>query len=107
MSTHIFLIHIGIPPLVCSQAHEEESESENEDNDDNEEDGWMELESNDTTTICLFCSKQFPDTLIGYTHLKDDHAFDLSAMKAKFKMDQYSFIKVNKLLYFVYYYDSF
>lgn len=54
----------------------------------------MELESNDTTTICLFCPKKFPDTSIAIEHLKD-HAFDLSAMKAKFQMDQYSFIKVN------------
>lgn len=104
MSVTLYSFHVAenfvptdIPPLCPVESSDDEEANENE--DDDAEGGWMELEPNETTTVCLFCVKEFRSTIndglsLAIEHMKSVHAFDLAGMKAKFCMDQYSFIKV-------------
>ncbi|XP_055904636.1 protein arginine N-methyltransferase 1 [Eupeodes corollae] len=65
----------------------EDSDSDNfEDEEDEVEDGEV--------TICLFCDSQFPSIEPAIQHLDVSHGIQLGKLKAKFSMDQYSYIKL-------------
>lgn len=63
------------------------------DSEDNE-DEWEEMETQEEITKCLFCdnSENSVDSCI--EHLKAAHQFDLAVLKGRFRMDQYSYVKV-------------
>lgn len=77
--------------------HRNESESDDDiyDCDDNNGDDWDELEAGEEeSTQCLFCDKVCTSIEQAVEHLAAEHNIDLSVLKGKFHMDQYSYIKV-------------
>ncbi|XP_055375919.1 uncharacterized protein LOC129608448 [Condylostylus longicornis] len=46
------------------------------------------------TTVCLFCETALQNVDEGIVHLRIEHGLDLVKLKQKFKMDQYSYIKL-------------
>lgn len=72
-----------IPKLV------QENCSDGEDSDE-----WLE-DAEEEETIDLFSSKSFKSIENAIEFLKSEYSFDLSEIKAKYSMDQYSFIKVD------------
>ena len=61
---------------------------------DEDEDAWEEMEEQKEVTKCLFCENNEESVELAIDHLKSKHKFDLSQMKTKFAMDQYSFLKM-------------
>lgn len=57
--------------------------------DDSDDDETMEEQ-----TTCLFCPQVIKSIELAMQHIKDDHNVNFCQMKAKFNMDQYSFIKL-------------
>lgn len=78
-----------MPPLVRG------ADESDEGSDDDE--SWLEVDDdnneNATTTRCLFCADNFKSVELAIVHLSAHH-IDLGALKKRFDMDQYSFIKV-------------
>lgn len=71
-----------------------ESDEDNYDCDDNIDD-WDETEEGEEEpTQCLFCDKMCTTIDEAVEHLSVGHRIDLSILKGKFHMDQYSYIKV-------------
>lgn len=75
---------LGIPDLVA----------ECEIDSDEDDDAWEEMEEQKENTKCLFCDKIENSIEVVIDHLAEAHQFILSNLKAKFLMDQYSFIKM-------------
>ncbi|KAL1506743.1 hypothetical protein ABEB36_006048 [Hypothenemus hampei] len=65
------------------------SKSEDEDSD-----GWDEMELGGEQTTCLFCPLQFHTIAVALDHCRTAHDFDLLALKNKYNMDCYSYIKM-------------
>lgn len=70
--------------------HHIECESDEDDNNDD----WDEMETEEEPTQCLFCNEISKSIEEAIVHLKTQHHIDLSVLKGKFHMDQYSYIKV-------------
>lgn len=72
--------------------------SKYKENDDDDEEGddddWNEMEQDQEPTQCLFCSKISDSIELAIQHLESGHNIDLSSIKDRFNMDQYSYIKV-------------
>lgn len=66
------------------------SGSEDEGNDDE----WNEMEQDQEPVRCLFCADIVDSVDLAIQHLKAGHQIDLDAIKQKFNMDQYSYIKM-------------
>lgn len=62
--------------------------------DDDDENNWNELEEPEEPIQCLFCTEMLKSIEIGIEHLNIVHQFDLSAIKQKFNLEQYSYIKM-------------
>jgi len=68
--------------------------------DSDDDDKWEEIKDDDNIdednepTNCLFCNEIFPKIDLAIEHLKLEHHFDLAEIKAKFNMDEYSYIKL-------------
>lgn len=71
-----------IPKLVLQTC------SDGEDSDE-----WLE-DAEEEETVDLFSSKTFKSIENAIEFLKSEYSFDLCDIKAKYSMDQYSFIKV-------------
>lgn len=63
--------------------------------DSGSDDDWDEMEEEESPTKCLFCSEVFNKLSLAILHLKNSHDFDFEKIKEKFKMDEYSYIKVS------------
>ncbi|VVD05329.1 unnamed protein product [Leptidea sinapis] len=59
-----------------------------------EDDEWQEMESQNTTVGCLFCSETLPSIDEAVNHCEIVHGFKLGELKSKFNMDCYSYIKL-------------
>ncbi|XP_068621165.1 uncharacterized protein [Battus philenor] len=66
--------------------------SSDEEHYDDEE--WQEMDASNTAVTCLFCTITLPTIEEGVSHCEKDHNFNLSALKSKFNMDCYSYIKL-------------
>lgn len=64
------------------------------DEDIDADDDWNELESDQEPTKCLFCDEICSSIERAIEHLEGVHHIDLSVIKQKFNLDQYSYIKV-------------
>ncbi|XP_037949027.1 protein arginine N-methyltransferase 1 [Teleopsis dalmanni] len=53
-----------------------------------------EMEFDEDETTCLFCSKIFKGVNAAIDHITKEHNVNFRHLKSKFKMDQYSFIKL-------------
>lgn len=94
--------------------HHSEIESDEDSYEcDNNIDDWDESEEGEEEpTQCLFCDKVCTTIDMAVEHLSEGHHINLSILKGKFHMDQYSYIKVGlkrhihqlKYLNFVYYF---
>ncbi|CAG9763661.1 unnamed protein product [Ceutorhynchus assimilis] len=62
--------------------------------EDEDSDGWDEMEPGGEQTTCLFCSLHFHTIAVALDHCRAVHNFDLLALKNKFNMDCYSYIKL-------------
>lgn len=67
----------------------EDSSTGSEIDTDNDEDI-----DDEERTLCLFCDVTSDSVDLAIQHLDTKHGITLSALKSKFHMDQYSFIKV-------------
>lgn len=65
-------------------------ESDDEGNDDD----WNEMDEDREPVRCLFCVKIIDSIDSAIQHLNAEHHIDLCALKQKFNMDQYSYIKM-------------
>ncbi|XP_018561296.1 protein arginine N-methyltransferase 1 [Anoplophora glabripennis] len=63
-------------------------------NEDDDSDGWDEMEVSGEQTTCLFCPLQFHTIAVALDHCRSEHNFDLLALKNKYNMDCYSYIKM-------------
>ncbi|XP_011555540.3 protein arginine N-methyltransferase 1 [Plutella xylostella] len=59
-----------------------------------EDDEWQEMEASNTMVTCLFCSNILPNVDDALIHCEKEHKFSLNALKTKFNMDCYSYIKL-------------
>lgn len=62
--------------------------------EDDDSDGWNEMDINGEQTTCLFCPLQFHTIAVALDHCRTQHNFDLLALKNKYNMDCYSYIKM-------------
>lgn len=62
--------------------------------DDEDSDGWNEMDVSGEQTTCLFCPLQFHTIAVALDHCRTQHKFDLLALKNKYNMDCYSYIKM-------------
>lgn len=63
--------------------------------DDDFSDSWDEMEENNSAAVnCLFCNETFRNIDGAVSHCSKAHDFDLSKLKARFKMDCYSYIRL-------------
>lgn len=88
--SHFFVVVQDIPKL-CGE--------DDQSNCSSDEEGWLEFDDedadgNEERTLCLFCTHESKDVSLAIDHVKSEHGIDFSALKGKFNMDQYSFIKV-------------
>ena len=67
----------------------QENDSDFSDNDSDEEC----MDQGEPTT-CLFCTEILPSIELALEHVKTKHNISFQHLKAKFQMDQYSFIKL-------------
>lgn len=65
-----------------------------ENNEDGDSDEWDEMEVSGEQTTCLFCPSQFLTIAVALDHCRTEHNFDLLALKKKYNMDCYSYIKM-------------
>lgn len=70
-----------VPDLSSDEEHFEEEE-------------WREMETSDSTVTCLFCTNILPNIEEALSHCEKKHKFNLKALKTKFNMDCYSYIKL-------------
>lgn len=70
--------------------------------DDDDDESWDEIEDDDGAqdepTKCLFCDKVDSSIENSIKHLDQQHAINLNAVKKKFNLDQFSYIKVDDRL---------
>ncbi|XP_026757196.2 protein arginine N-methyltransferase 1 [Galleria mellonella] len=59
-----------------------------------EDDDWQEMETSNSSVMCLFCTDIFTSVEEGLNHCETAHNFVLSSLKLKFNMDCYSYIKL-------------
>lgn len=78
----------------------DDSDEDIEDDDDG--DDWDEMDENGQAepTKCLFCDKIDSTIEKSIEHLQQQHHISLNAVKKKFNLDQYSYIKVNYVKFF-------
>lgn len=70
------------------------SDDEDDDQADGSDDDWNEMEQDSDPTRCLFCESVEDSIEQAIEHLNVQHNCDLAALKDRFNMDQYSYIKV-------------
>lgn len=63
-------------------------------NDDNEEE-WDEEADEQEPISCLFCADVNKTVDEATKHMTLQHSFDLGAIKSRYSLDQYSYIKVH------------
>lgn len=80
------------------QNHFECDEDQDNDNDD---DSWDEMDDNGQAepTKCLFCDNVECSIEKAIEHLNQHHRLSLNAVKEKFNLDQYNYIKVSSIQY--------
>lgn len=61
---------------------------------DSDEESWSESEEENEPTRCLFCETISKSVELAITHIQEAHNVDIPAMKVKFDMDQYSYLKM-------------
>lgn len=71
----------GVPDLSSDEEHIEEDE-------------WEEMETSNNMVTCLFCPNNLPGVDEALSHCENDHKFNIRALKLKFNMDCYSFIRL-------------
>lgn len=74
--------------------YENEIDSNSGDEIDDNDDSWNELESDGEPINCLFCDEICSSIEKAIEHLDQTHCISLIAVKEKFHLDQYSYIKV-------------
>ncbi|CAG4997579.1 unnamed protein product [Parnassius apollo] len=62
--------------------------------EDYDEEEWQEMDANNQSVTCLFCTSVLPTIEECVSHCEKDHNFNLSALKSKFNMDCYSYIQL-------------
>lgn len=74
-----------------------DSDEDIEDDDGDDDDSWDEMDEGGQAepTKCLFCDKIDNSIEKSIEHLDQQHHINLNAVKKKFNLDQYSYIKVN------------
>lgn len=72
----------------------------NSDGEVDEDDNWDEMEMEKEPTKCLFCDEVGSSIETAIEHLDQQHHISLSAIKRKFHLDQYSYIKVDFWIFF-------
>lgn len=70
-------------------------DEEGDDAGDGTDDEWNEMEQDNEPTRCLFCDTVEESIEQAIQHLVVKHQCDLSEIKERFNMDQYSYIKVS------------
>lgn len=92
-----------LPPLQPNSDEEDDSmrngaahssDDEDDGQGDGSDDDWNEMEQDNEPTRCLFCESVEDSIEQAIEHLNIQHNCDLAALKDKFNMDQYSYIKV-------------
>lgn len=64
------------------------------DSDFTDDDSEEECMDQGEPTTCLFCAQLLPSIDEALDHVKSKHNVNFAQLKAKFQMDQYSFIKL-------------
>ncbi|XP_013168439.1 PREDICTED: protein arginine N-methyltransferase 1 [Papilio xuthus] len=64
------------------------------DEDQYDEEEWQEMDTSNSSITCLFCTTALPTIEEGILHCEKTHNFNLSALKSKYHMDCYSYIKL-------------
>lgn len=75
-------------PELCTEEDDAAIDS------DEDEEKWIEIKEDEDNIICLFCDNSSNNFDKALEHLTTKHNINLSNMKQKFEMDEYSFIKV-------------
>lgn len=85
----VFLFwNIDGEPIEC------ENDFDSDEEIDDGDDSWDEMEVEQEPTKCLFCDVVENSIEKTIEHLKQQHHISLGAIKRKFNLDQYSYIKV-------------
>lgn len=88
-----------MPPLYNAEENDSDGSADDESWQEVDDDGNNE-NSSTATTRCLFCTDTFKSVELAIDHLSGHaHHLDLTILKARFNMDQYSFIKVHNKPY--------
>ncbi|XP_016975558.1 protein arginine N-methyltransferase 1 [Drosophila rhopaloa] len=72
----------------------EDASSDEDEYDDIDDDEDEPMDEGEEPTTCLFCTETSSNILTAINHLDARHKVNLSQLKQKFQMDQYSFIKL-------------
>lgn len=82
------------------------SENVDHDNVDNDEeddgDEWDEVDAEQEPASCLFCDVTSKSFELAIEHLGVHHDINLNALKHRFALDQYSYIKVRTRNCYIY-----
>ncbi|XP_073825670.1 arginine methyltransferase 3 [Musca autumnalis] len=84
--------HEEIPPLESESV--QNGTIQDDDSDFTDDDSEDESMDNGEPTTCLFCTEVLNSVDLALEHIAKQHNIHFSQMKAKFNMDQYSFIKL-------------
>lgn len=84
-----------LPPLVGESDEANRLSCSDDDEADDAGDDWNEMDQENEPVQCLFCESVADSVEAAILHLANVHAFHLNALKEKFNMDQYSYIKVS------------
>lgn len=82
--------------IVGTEPKATENDFDSDEEIDDDDDNWNEMESEDEPTKCLFCDDISTSIDKAVEHLHEKHHISLSALKTKFNLNQYSYIKVRK-----------
>lgn len=84
--------------------HDDSDEDVECDDDDDDDESWDEMNEDGQAdpTKCLFCDKIDDSIEKSIEHVQQQHHISLNAVKEKFNLDQYSYIKVDLQLTFCY-----
>lgn len=82
--------------FIDSQTIEVVNHLDSDEDIENDDDSWDEMEEDGQAepTKCLFCDTVESSIEKAVEHLDQQHQLNLNAVKLKFNLDQYSYIKV-------------
>lgn len=78
-----------------SYSNENRNDGDDDDENSDADDDWNEMEQDQEPTRCLFCTTINDSIELAIQHLDSEHGINLSNIKNKFNMDQYSYIRVS------------